>query len=461
MPGPEVKNWDQYHALRKKGMTKKQAAMITNAASRKVAKSLKPSAPERLFHVERSAFAIIHKSETEEGKFKPVSQMTAGERDAVRAHSVGRVAAAKSRQIKAKQEARWGGRTHEGGLAQVFGHHGVTMSHQGLAHKVNAPTVKSAMHPNIEYGHGISEEGRKTYDKALDPKLTKTLRHPVVIHRDEIAAPGFLQTIRGAAVGAHKLTRGKGHVVMNSEHFDEHGKPIESTLFGTSDLKKTVNHEVAHAAKKEATSSFQHRPDPQRSSMGEEARADAVGLRGKEGAYEHSFAEKSLTVAPEHEARYREVLGHHRKANHIPTPKHEAPAYPRYRGGEGLDYLARANRATQFVAAAAAGVAGASMLYEDHKKKQLRQQRGRKQPVKKGASSLATEMFHMEQSAFGVVKGLRPDHLTRALRLRLSDNPDTAKRAEALSERVMSGKLKNATKYSGVRGGYTDNRWKK
>jgi hypothetical protein len=35
MPGREVKNWPQYEALRKKGMSKQSAARITNAASKK------------------------------------------------------------------------------------------------------------------------------------------------------------------------------------------------------------------------------------------------------------------------------------------------------------------------------------------------------------------------------------------------------------------------------------------
>ena len=36
MPGKEVKNWDQYHALREEGMSKEKAARITNAAQRKL-----------------------------------------------------------------------------------------------------------------------------------------------------------------------------------------------------------------------------------------------------------------------------------------------------------------------------------------------------------------------------------------------------------------------------------------
>jgi len=32
MPGKQVKNWKQYHALRRKGHTKKSAARITNAS---------------------------------------------------------------------------------------------------------------------------------------------------------------------------------------------------------------------------------------------------------------------------------------------------------------------------------------------------------------------------------------------------------------------------------------------
>jgi hypothetical protein len=35
MPGKSVKNWKQYHALRRAGKSKESAARITNAASRK------------------------------------------------------------------------------------------------------------------------------------------------------------------------------------------------------------------------------------------------------------------------------------------------------------------------------------------------------------------------------------------------------------------------------------------
>jgi hypothetical protein len=31
MPGKSIKNWKQYHALRRKGMSKSRAAKITNA----------------------------------------------------------------------------------------------------------------------------------------------------------------------------------------------------------------------------------------------------------------------------------------------------------------------------------------------------------------------------------------------------------------------------------------------
>jgi len=36
MPGNQVKNWDQYHALRDKGMSKEQAAKIVNAAGKRL-----------------------------------------------------------------------------------------------------------------------------------------------------------------------------------------------------------------------------------------------------------------------------------------------------------------------------------------------------------------------------------------------------------------------------------------
>lgn len=35
MPGKQVKNWDQYHALRREGKSKESAARITNAAHNK------------------------------------------------------------------------------------------------------------------------------------------------------------------------------------------------------------------------------------------------------------------------------------------------------------------------------------------------------------------------------------------------------------------------------------------
>ena len=34
MPGKQVKNWDQYHALRRKGMTKTKAAKIANSGGK-------------------------------------------------------------------------------------------------------------------------------------------------------------------------------------------------------------------------------------------------------------------------------------------------------------------------------------------------------------------------------------------------------------------------------------------
>ena len=35
MPGKQVKNWDKYHALRRKGYSKESAARITNAQKKK------------------------------------------------------------------------------------------------------------------------------------------------------------------------------------------------------------------------------------------------------------------------------------------------------------------------------------------------------------------------------------------------------------------------------------------
>ena len=35
MPGKQVKNWGQYHALRRQGKSKKSAARITNASHKR------------------------------------------------------------------------------------------------------------------------------------------------------------------------------------------------------------------------------------------------------------------------------------------------------------------------------------------------------------------------------------------------------------------------------------------
>lgn len=35
MPGKQVKNWKQYHALRRQGKSKESAARIANAASKR------------------------------------------------------------------------------------------------------------------------------------------------------------------------------------------------------------------------------------------------------------------------------------------------------------------------------------------------------------------------------------------------------------------------------------------
>ena len=49
MPGNQVKNWKQYEALRKKGMSKESSARITNAAAkaRKKKKRTKKRTPRK------------------------------------------------------------------------------------------------------------------------------------------------------------------------------------------------------------------------------------------------------------------------------------------------------------------------------------------------------------------------------------------------------------------------------
>lgn len=41
MPGRQVKNWEKYHKLRKKGMSKSKAARITNAQAKRSRKRRK------------------------------------------------------------------------------------------------------------------------------------------------------------------------------------------------------------------------------------------------------------------------------------------------------------------------------------------------------------------------------------------------------------------------------------
>jgi hypothetical protein len=41
MPGPQVKDWDVYHALRERGASKEEAARIANAQAKKKRKKKK------------------------------------------------------------------------------------------------------------------------------------------------------------------------------------------------------------------------------------------------------------------------------------------------------------------------------------------------------------------------------------------------------------------------------------
>jgi len=41
MPGKQVKNWDQYHALRREGYSKQSAARITNSQAKRSAAAKK------------------------------------------------------------------------------------------------------------------------------------------------------------------------------------------------------------------------------------------------------------------------------------------------------------------------------------------------------------------------------------------------------------------------------------
>lgn len=210
-----------------------------------------------------SAFGVVHKSEHAPGEYKPVAQMSRTERGQTRRQiTAGKRSRAVLKPVAAHSLADtyrdFGYASRDGGIAHP------ERVHQEMKAEFDKSThTPSAVHPNIHYGPSMSPQLRNGVDKVLDPSLVKKLKHPVVFHH----VPNLSDHGLAAAVPAHTVTGGRGHVALG-RHFTLGAKmPI-----GTAGHAAVVNHELAHAA-------VRQRPElgvSRARSLGEEARADAV-----------------------------------------------------------------------------------------------------------------------------------------------------------------------------------------
>lgn len=210
-----------------------------------------------------SAFGIIHKSESEPGQFKPVTQMTSAERG--RATRLTQVRSRRAPQVNTAQHS----------LADTYKHHAYASRDGEAAHPGStsaamksefnpAGHTPSAVHRNIAYGPSMSPQLRAGVDKSVDPEIVKKLRHPVVFHH----VPELDSNSLAAAVPAHPLTGGRGHVALG-----RHFAPGSKLPIGVGATRPDIiNHELAHAAVRQAPGA----PGSYSRTMGEEARADAV-----------------------------------------------------------------------------------------------------------------------------------------------------------------------------------------
>lgn len=228
----------------------------------------------------------IRKSQQRDGSYKPVNSMSSAERSAHRTsltgiHGRGNNAVHGPANHFATVHAPTGkpvGRD----LQAAFTGHGV--QHQ-IKDAVNATHRPSTVHPNIRYGTSIGPEMEKTLDTHINPDLAKGSRHPIVFHRANLGMEG----VQAAAAASHKtLTKGHGHVILNTaavHHDGTHG-PLKPGIT----MKHVVNHELAHAMAHNKSPARFDKPDGSlnhRRTLGEEARADAVGVKGP-GVYRRS-----------------------------------------------------------------------------------------------------------------------------------------------------------------------------
>lgn len=237
----------------------------------------------------RTPFAdAIAKSEVGPGQYKPANQMTRADRAAVRIRTTAGV--------RGVTGANAPTAAHD--LASTYAQHGAFMGTKHGVGIMHEPSVPSPTHPNIRYGASIPAQHHAALDAKIDPALAAKSRHPIVIHHDAVRGDEkFGHNIYAGAVGAHQTTGGVGHVVMHGTHMKKDGSFTSDAKFihDVQGVKikdhQVLNHELVHA---------QNQVSPQRhfnshpahtyaSAAGEEARADALGVRGK-GIYQRQGA---------------------------------------------------------------------------------------------------------------------------------------------------------------------------
>lgn len=250
---------------------KKALGLITAGSGLTAYAASEPGERKDHIHVKKSAFGIVEKSEVTPGNYKPTSQLSRRER--AQAQHLATNSHVRS-QHREDANAIPKGSNIGSGLGGVYQRHGVGPS---IDQAVKAKSRPSKVHPKIEYGESVSHHLENQIDRHIDPKLAASSPHKVVFHHLETEPSTF-----AAAAGAHRVTGGKGHVIINHSAVSSEGKNIAAVKQRVS-VKGLVNHELAHASKKDKNPFSLVSRGP-KSSMGEEARADAHGVPGR-GAY--------------------------------------------------------------------------------------------------------------------------------------------------------------------------------
>lgn len=236
----------------------------------------KPDTVEKMI----SPFGVVHavaKSDVGNGEYKPATQLNAADRAAIKVRATSGVR--RSIEAKAPNKPR--------GMGELYSRHGFGLSERGPHALIHDATTPSAVHPNIHYGASIPAKHHAELDRKIDPEVAGKLRHPVVIHHDPLP-----DSVHAAAIGAHVTTGGRGHVVLNAHEMSAGGKLNKDQASHYLGVRghHVLNHEIAHASLKHSNPiKWMHHDELEmaRRSMGEEARADARGVRGK-GVYQRT-----------------------------------------------------------------------------------------------------------------------------------------------------------------------------